>query len=109
MFFALGKVNQVLSRGLENIEGQISNVHPELYRSLKESAIAVEANNGNPLSAGDFFEIFVGLASLPSSFDWFIEEEEAPILSAALADYLCKGRSWRMCREQVGWFERLHS
>ena len=48
-----------------------------------------------------FQEIFVGLAPLPSSFDWFIEEAEAPLLSAALADYLCKGRSWRMCREQV--------
>ena len=101
VFFALGKVNQVLSRGLENIESQIVNVHPELLRSLQESAIAVDGNDNNPLSAGDFFEIFVGLASLPSSFDWFIEEAEAPELSAALADYLCKGRSWRMCREQV--------
>ena len=101
VFFALGKVNQVLALGLENIEGQISSVHPELYRSLKESAIAVEGNNGHPLSAGDFFEIFVGLLSLPASFDWFIEEDEAPILSAALADYLCKGKSWRICREQV--------
>ncbi|KGG20558.1 hypothetical protein [Prochlorococcus marinus] len=101
VFFALGKVNQVLSRGLENIESQILNVHPELLRSLKESAIAVDGNDNNPLSAGDFFEIFVGLASLPSSFDWFIEEAEAPELSAALADYLCQGRSWRMCREQV--------
>ena len=72
-----------------------------MYRSLQESAIAVDANNGNPLSAGEFFEIFVGLSSLPSSFDWFIEEAEAPILSAALADYLTKGRSWRICREQV--------
>ena len=53
------------------------------------------------LSAGDFFEIFVGLASLPSSFDWFIEEAEAPELSAALADYLCKGRSWRMWEPQL--------
>ena len=34
VFFALGKVNQVLSRGLDNIYGQISTVHPELYRSL---------------------------------------------------------------------------
>ena len=101
VFFALGKVNQVLSRGLENIESKISSVHPELYRSLEESAIAVEGNNGHPLSAGDFFEIFVGLIALPSSFDWFIEEKEAPILSAALADYLCKGRSWRACRDQV--------
>ena len=58
-FFALGKVNQVLSRGLENIESQILNVHPELYRSLQESAIAVEGNDNNPLSAGDFFEIFL--------------------------------------------------
>ena len=101
VFFALGKVNQVLFAGLEKIENRISSVHPDLYRSLQESAIAVQANNGNPLSAGDFFEIFVGLASLPASFDWFIEEAEAPVLSAALADYLCKGRTWRMCREQV--------
>ena len=59
VFFALGKVNQVLSHGLEHIESQILSVHPELHRSLQESAIAVEGNDNKPLSAGDFFEIFV--------------------------------------------------
>lgn len=54
-----------------------------------------------PLSAGDLFEIFVGLTPLPSSFDWFIEEDEAIMLSAALADYLCNSRPWRQCREKL--------
>ncbi len=101
VFFALGKVNKSLSLGLEKIKNQLSIVNPELLKILVDSAIPVEGNDGNSLSAGDFFEIFVGLASLPSSFDWFIEDNEASVLSASLADYLCKGKSWRICREEV--------
>ena len=47
------------------------------------------------------FEIFVGLAALPPGFDWRIDAEEAAALSAALADQLCDGRSWRFCRDTV--------
>ncbi len=101
VFFVLGKVNKALSLGLKNIKNQLSIVNPELLKILVDSAIPVENNDGNPLAAGDFFEIFVGLASLPSSFDWFIEDNEASVLSASLADYLCKGKSWRICREEV--------
>ena len=101
VFFALAQVNQVLFEGVKIIENKLVEVHPELYKLLSDSAIPVEDDNGKPLAAGQFFEIFVGLSPLPSSFDWFIEENEAGILSAALADYLCKGRSWRHCRDQV--------
>ena len=41
------------------------------------------------------------MTPLPSSFDWFIEEEEAVQLSAALADYLCNRVTWRKCRDKV--------
>ena len=42
VFFALGKVNQALSRGLENIESQILSVHPELHRSFKNQLLLLK-------------------------------------------------------------------
>ena len=68
---------------------------------LLDSAIAIEGDDGKALGAGDFFQIFVGLAPLPSSFDWFIEDNEAGMLSAALAEHLCNKKSWRQSRDQV--------
>ncbi len=101
VFYALAQINKELFQGIDRIKNRLSAVHPELIKALLDSARPIEDNDGEPLSAGDFFEIFVGLAPLPSSFDWFIEESEAVILSAALADYLCRGKPWRMCREKV--------
>ena len=101
VFFVLGQVNSVLYKGVESIHGKLAELHPELLKVLLESAIAIEGDDSRPLAAGTFFEIFVGLAPLPSSIDWFIEEGEASMLSAALADYLCKGLPWRICKEHV--------
>ncbi len=101
VFLALAQVNGVLFRGIEKIQAQLSEIHPELLKVLLRSALPIEGDDAKPLKAGAFFEIFVGLSPLPASFNWFIEEEEAPILSAALADYFCKGMSWRLCGEHV--------
>jgi len=101
VFLALAQANAVLAEGIELIQDHLEKVHPELLKALLESALPVEGENGQPISAGTFFEIFVGLAPLPSSLDWFIEDEEAIWLSAALADYLCSGSSWRQCRQKV--------
>ena len=101
VFFALAQVNNVLFQGIQPIKEKLSNDHPELLKVLIGSAQSLQGNNGKPLGAGDFFEIFVGLTPLPSSFDWYIEDNEASLLSASLADFLCEGRPWRKCREQV--------
>ncbi len=53
------------------------------------------------MTAGHFFEIFIGLIPLPSSFNWFIDEHEAGLLSGVLAEFLCEKKSWRQCRELV--------
>ncbi len=68
---------------------------------LKVSAVPVVSANGTPLGAGELLEIFVGLAPLPPGFDWRIDPLEAAALSAALADSLCRGQSWRQCRDQL--------
>ncbi len=101
VFLALSQINHVLYQGIGSIRDHLSNDYPELLKVLLDSSIPLVGDDGKPLSAGDFFEIFIGLKPLPSSFDWFIEEDEAGILSAALADYLCSQRSWRKCREEV--------
>mgnify|MGYP007063704449 CR=1 FL=1 len=101
VFLALAQANAVLSRGLEPIKDHLAKVHPELLKVLSEGAFPLQGDEGQPISAGELFEIFVGLAPLPSSFNWFIEEGEAESLSAALADHLCGGKSWRVCRERL--------
>ena len=53
------------------------------------------------MSAGELFEIFSGLKSLPSSFDWYIEDEEASALSDALSVHFCQNKAWRSCKIQV--------
>ena len=101
VFLALAQSNAVLSQGLASIRDHLADVHPELLKVLSESAIPLIGDDGKPISAGGFFEIFVGLAPLPSSFDWFIEEAEASDLSAAISDCLCNGKTWRQCKDKV--------
>ena len=101
VFLALAQANAVLHEGIEPISDRLREVHPELLKVLLDSAIPLTTDEGEPLGAGTLFEIFLGLAPLPSCFDWFIEEDESGSLSAALAEYLCRGQSWRQCRDQV--------
>ena len=77
VFLALAQVNTILDQGIEKIRDRLEGNYPELWKSLQESALPLKNDSGNPLSAGELFEIFSGLKSLPSSFDWYIEDEEA--------------------------------
>ena len=101
VFLALAQANEILFKGLHLIRDRLREEHPELLNVLSESAIPLARDDGQPITAGDLFEIFIGLAPLPSCFNWFIEEEEASGISAALAEFFCKGRQWRQCREEV--------
>ncbi|WP_036919587.1 MULTISPECIES: hypothetical protein [unclassified Prochlorococcus] len=101
VFLALSQVNHILYQGIDVIRDRLEDDNPELLKVLLESALPLLGDDETPLSAGHLFEIFVGLAPLPSLFDWFIEEEEAGNISAALADSFCNRRSWRQCREEV--------
>ncbi len=101
VFLALAQANALLYQGIEPFKNHLSQAHPELLKVLLDSAIPIETDEGKPIGAGELLEIFVGLAPLPSAFDWFIEESEATALSTALADFFCKGQSWRQCREEV--------
>ena len=101
VFLALAQINTILDQGLNLIRDQLENSHPELWRSLEDSALPLKNDSGKPLSAGDLFEIFVGLKPLPSSFDWYIEDEEASALSDALSDHFCQNKPWRSCKIQV--------
>ena len=98
VFLALAQVNTILDQGIESIRDQLEKSHPELWRSLEDSALPLKNDYGKPLSAGELFEIFAGLKPLPSSFDWFIEDEEASSLSDALSDHFCQNRPWRSCK-----------
>ena len=101
VFLALAQANSLLYEGIEAISDRLGEDHPELLKVFLDSAIPLTGDDGEPLSAGTLFEIFLGLAPLPSCFDWFIEDDEAAALSAALAEYLCGGMSWRKCRDNV--------
>ena len=101
VFLALSQVNHLLYQGIDTIRDRLEGKHPELLKVLLESSIPILGDDKEPLSAGDLFEIFIGLTPLPSFFDWFIEEDEAEKISAALADHFCNKRSWRQCREKV--------
>ena len=68
---------------------------------MQESALPLKNDSGHPLTAGELFEIFSGLKSLPSSFDWYIEDEEASALSDALSVHFCQNMAWRSCKIQV--------
>ena len=101
VFLALGQANAILDGGLELIKDHLAEVHPDLLNVLSMSAVPVVSADGTPLGAGELLEIFVGLAPLPPGFDWRINEGEAAALSAALAECLCRGQSWRQCRDQL--------
>ena len=101
VFLALAQANTILDHGIESIRDQLEDVHPELWKILKESSFPLKNDSGNPLSAGELFEIFSGLKPLPSSFDWFIEDEEASKLSEALSEHFCKNRPWRNCKSDI--------
>ena len=101
VFLALAQVNTILDQGIESIRDQLESDYPELWKSLQDSAVALKNDSGNPLTAGELFEIFSGLKSLPSSFDWYIEDEEASSLSDALSDHFCQNMPWRSCKIQV--------
>ncbi len=98
VFLALAQVNTILDQGIESIRDQLETNHPELWKSLQDSAFPLKNDLGCPISAGELFEIFVGLKPLPSSFDWYIEDQEASALSDALSDHFCKNRPWRSCK-----------
>ena len=98
VFLALAQINTILDQGIESIRDQLETNHPELWRSLKDSAVPLINDSGTPLSAGELFEIFAGLRPLPSSFDWYINDEEASNLSYALSDHFCQNRPWRSCK-----------
>ena len=83
------------------VADRLAEEHPELLKVLQNSAIPLAGDDGQPIKAGELFEIFIGLAPLPSCFDWFIEEDEASGISAALAEFLCRGRQWRQCRDEI--------
>ena len=101
VFLALAQVNTILYQGVETIRDQLEDDFPELWRILQESSFPLKNDEGHPLSAGELFEIFSGLKPLPSSFDWFIEDEEASKLSEALSDHFCKNRPWRHCKNDI--------
>ena len=94
----MAQVNTILDQGIDSIRDQLEIAHPELWRSLKDSAEPLKNDSGKPLSAGELFEIFAGLKPLPSSFDWYIEDQEASALSDALSDHFCQNRPWRSCK-----------
>ena len=101
VFLALAQVNTILYHGVESIRDQLESSYPELWKTLQESSFPLKNDEGNPLSAGELFEIFSGLKPLPSSFDWFIEDEEAAKLSEALSEHFCRNLAWRHCKVDV--------
>ena len=101
VFLALAQINMILDRGIESIRDQLEDEYPELWKVLKESSYPLKNDCGDPLTAGELFEIFSGLRPLPASFDWFIEDEEASDLSEALSDFFCRSRPWRHCKNDI--------
>ena len=101
VFLALSETNAVLYLGIDRIRERLEKVHPELLKVLLDSAIPLLDDREEPLKAGALLETFLGIKPLPSCFDWFIEDSEAELLSAAIGDCFCRGRTWRNCREEV--------
>jgi len=101
VFLALAQVNTILYQGVESIRDHLEGPYPELWKTLQESSFPLKNDNGNPISAGELFEIFSGLRPLPSTFDWFIEDEEASKLSEALSEHFCMNRPWRHCKDDI--------
>jgi hypothetical protein len=106
VFLALGQINQLLAEqtGAGSLSPPLRErlvAHPELLAALEASALPVQAPGEPVLGPGELLEVFVGLRQLPAAFDLRIADAEATALSAALADLLCAGRPWRLCREAV--------
>ena len=101
VFLALAQINLILDQGIETIRDHLADPYPELWRTLQESSFPLKNDNNCPLSAGDLFEIFAGLKPLPTSFDWFIEDDEAAKLSEALSDHFCQSMPWRKCKHTI--------
>lgn len=106
VFLALGSCNHWLvggagPQGLQSEALAQLEAQEELQLALERSALPLLADDGRALGAGDLLEIFVGLQPLPAAFDWRIAETEAAQLSAAMAELLSSGQSWRQCREVV--------
>lgn len=107
VFLALGGINRWLAE--QAPAGQLDQAylqaalagHPDLIEALATGADAVRDPQGGVLGAGDLLEVFVGLRPAPPAFDLSVKEEEAAMLSAALADLLTAGRPWRQCRDQL--------
>ena len=106
VFLALGRINRLLAE--QTADGQLSADlrqrlvgHPDLLAALEASALPVQAPGQPVLGPGELLEVFVGLRQPPAAFDLRIADGEAAALSAALADLLCAGRPWRLCREPV--------
>ena len=59
VFLALSQVNHVLYQGIDQIRDRFIDDYPELLKFLDDSAIPLLGDDQKPLSAGDFFEIFV--------------------------------------------------
>lgn len=100
VFLALGCINQWLAAGAD-AHGTSLAGHPDLIEALGQGALPLLRDDGVPLGPGDLLEIFVGLVPPPRAFDLRIAEDEAAGLSFALAELLCAGRPWRLCRDQV--------
>jgi hypothetical protein len=106
VFLALGGCNHwlVAAAGPAGLKPQALaqlEAQQELQLALERSALPLLADDGSALGAGELLEIFVGLRPLPAAFDWRIAETEAAQLSAAMAELLSAGQSWRHCRELV--------
>ncbi len=106
VFLALGRINSLLAEqasagSLTPDLRQRLVAHPELLAALEASALPVQAPGEPVLGPGELLEVFVGLRQPPAAFDLRIADGEAAPLSAALADLLCAGRPWRLCREPV--------
>jgi hypothetical protein len=104
VFLALGRINQWLVAEAADAAADASSAlagHPDLIEALSQGSRPLLSNSGEPLGPGDLLEIFVGLVPPPRAFDLRIAQQEAPGLSFALAELLCAGRPWRLCRDQV--------
>ena len=110
LFMTLGRLNGLLAEqgggqgqgpGIGAALASQLQDQAELLAPLQASALALRADDGQPLGPTELFEIFVGLRQPPAAFDLRIAESEAASLSAALAELFTAGRSWRQCRDSV--------
>jgi len=106
VFLALGCINRWLAEHAPEGRLELSQldqllIHPsaDLLEALQTSAQPVCDAQGVVLGPGELLEVFVGQRQPPPAFDLRIGQEEAPALSAALAQLFTAGRPWRQCRD----------